>query len=60
MMGGDVDWARLTYLLMALLLVAGGGFAFRRFRYDGRNAFISILFWAALIVAIVVAFNALN
>jgi hypothetical protein len=60
MSGGSFDWANLTYLLMALLLVAGGGFAFRRYRHDGRNALLAILFWAALVVAIVVAYNAFN
>ncbi|MGQ0533314.1 MAG: hypothetical protein ACT4OF_11585 [Caulobacteraceae bacterium] len=59
-MNADFDWARLTYLLMALLLVAGAGYGFRRVRLDRRNAFTSILFWAALIVAIVVAYNAFN
>jgi hypothetical protein len=57
---GGFDWASLTYLLMALLLVAGGGFAFRRYRHDGRNVVIGLVFWVALIVTIVIAYNAFN
>jgi hypothetical protein len=59
-MDGNFDWARLMYLLMALLLVAGGGWGVQRFRLDGRNALIGVLFWAALIVAIVLAYQAFN
>jgi hypothetical protein len=60
MMGENLDWARLIYLLMALLLVAGGGWGVQRYRLDGRNALIGVFFWAALIVAIVLAYNAFN
>jgi ABC-type glycerol-3-phosphate transport system permease component len=56
----NFDWATLVYLLMALLLASGAGYGFHRFRHDGRSALIGIVFWAALIVAIVIAYNAFN
>jgi hypothetical protein len=54
------DWPILIYLVMALLLAAGAGYGFRRIRYDGRAAVLGIAFWTALIVAIVLAYNAFN
>ena len=54
---GNVDLPRLVYLLMALLLVSGAGYGFWRFRYDGGRALASLAFWAALIVAIVLAYS---
>jgi hypothetical protein len=59
-MNPDFDWARLVWLLMALLLVSGAGYGFQRIRHDRRNVMIGILFWAALIIAIVLAYNAFN
>lgn len=60
MNGGDFDYARLIYLLMALLLVLGGGWGFSRYRHNARAALASIVFWAALTAAIVLAYNAFN
>jgi hypothetical protein len=60
MAGGNFDWASLIYLLMALLLVTGAGWGFQRYRRDGRTMMLGIGFWAALIVVIVVAYNAFN
>jgi hypothetical protein len=54
------DWPRLVWLLMALLLVSGAGYGFWRIRLEPRRALISILFWAALIVAITFAHAAFN
>jgi hypothetical protein len=45
---------------MALLLVSGAGYGFWRIRLEPRRALISILFWAALIVAITFAHAAFN
>lgn len=59
-MSGEFDWARLTYLLMALLLVSGAGYGFWRFRHDGRNAVMSLIIWALIIVVIVVIYNWFN
>lgn len=58
--GGSFDWPTLIYLLMALLLVTGAGWGFRRIRHDKRSAIIGILFWPALILVIVLVYNALN
>lgn len=57
---GNIDVPRLVYLVMALLLVSGAGFGFARFRYDGGQALAAILFWAALILAIVFAYSWFN
>ena len=54
------DWPQLVWLLMALLLVSGAGYGFRRFRFDGRNALIGLVFWGAavgLIVWLYMVFN---
>jgi hypothetical protein len=56
--GVDLPW--LIYLLLALLLVAGAGYGFRRLRFDRGNAVIAALFWGALIVAIAVGYSVLN
>jgi hypothetical protein len=60
MAGGNFDWASLIYLVMALLLVTGAGWGFQRFRGNGRMMTIGIVFWAALIALIVIAYNAFN
>jgi hypothetical protein len=57
---GDLDVPRLVYLLMALLLVTGAGYGYSRFRLDGGAALASILFWAALIMAITFAYAWIN
>lgn len=54
------DWPQLIWLLMALLLVTGAGYGFRRFRNDGRNALVGLLFWAAAVIAIALIYNWLN
>jgi hypothetical protein len=59
-MTGNFDWAQLTYLLMALLLVSGAGYGFARLRHSPRLIMISIVFWAALIALIVVVYNTFN
>jgi asparagine N-glycosylation enzyme membrane subunit Stt3 len=50
---GNLDVPQLVWLIMALLLVSGAGVGFWRFRYDGGRALAGLLFWAALIVALV-------
>jgi len=57
-MGEGFDWPRLIYLLMALLLVTSGGWGLSRYRHDARAVISSIVFWAGLIVAIVLVYNA--
>ena len=42
---------RLTLLLMALMLVAGAGFGFRRLRFDRGRALAGALFWLAALLA---------
>jgi hypothetical protein len=59
-MSGNLDWAALVYLLMALLLVSGAAYGFRRIRGSPRAAVFGVVFWTALIVAIVFAYNAFN
>ncbi len=59
-MTSNLDWATLIYLLMALLLVSGAAYGFRRIRGSPRAAVFGVVFWAALIVAIVFAYNAFN
>ena len=54
------DFARLTWLVMALLLAAGAGWGFWRFRHDGRRAIAGLAIWAAIIVAVVLAYDAFN
>lgn len=58
--GGNFDWATLIYLLMALLLVTGAGWGAQRYRGSSRMMTIGIIFWAALIALIVIAYNAFN
>ena len=57
---GNIDVARLVYLVMALMLVSGAGYGFWRLRYDRKRALMSLLFWAALIAAIVLGYSLLN
>lgn len=59
-MNPDFDWAQLIWLLMALLLVAGGGFGMRRAQHDRRYVLLGVLFWPALVLTIVLAYNAFN
>jgi hypothetical protein len=47
----------VIYLLMALLLVAGGGYGFSRIRHDGRTALAGIVFWALMLGAIVLVYR---
>lgn len=54
------DWAQLVWLLMALLLVSGAGYGFSRFRYDSKNALLSLAAWAAVVAAIVALYQAFN
>ena len=46
--------------VMALLLVSGAGYGFWRFRVDGGRAFISLLIWGGIIIAIMWAYEAFN
>lgn len=57
---GALDVPQLVYLLMALLLVSGAGYGFSRIRFDGGRALISILFWFALIAAIMLIYSWFN
>lgn len=56
----NLDVPRLIYLLMALLLVAGAGYGFRRLRFDGKNALVSIVIWAGLFAVIALVYAWLN
>lgn len=56
---GEIDVPRLVWLLMALLLVTGAGWGFRRFRYDGGRALVGILFWGAAFFAVALAYQLL-
>ena len=56
----NFDWPQLVWLLMALLLVAGAGTGFRRFRHDTRRSIASLAIWAGLIGAIVAAYMVFN
>jgi hypothetical protein len=56
----NLDVPRLVYLSMALLLVSGAGYGFWRFRYDGSRALASLLIWAGILTAIMVAYLWLN
>ncbi len=51
---------QLIYLAMALLLVTGAGFGFARLRADKGRIVPSLLFWAGVIVLIVVLYNLFN
>jgi len=51
---------QLVYLVMALLLVSGAGFGFARFRYDGGKALAGIVFWAAAIALLTLAYGWFN
>jgi hypothetical protein len=57
---GALDLPRAIYLVMALLLVSGAAYGFWRFRIDGGRALASILFWAALIVALTLGYAWVN
>ncbi|MGE0595414.1 MAG: hypothetical protein AB7P07_03565 [Hyphomonadaceae bacterium] len=57
---GDIDLTQLIYLVLALLLVSGGLFGFGRVQADGAKILPSILFWGALILAIVAIYPLFN
>lgn len=57
---GGIDTARLVYLVMALLVVSGAGFGFRRIRFDRASAVAGVLFWGAAIALLVVGYNLFN
>lgn len=57
---GDIDLTQLIYLVLALLLVSGGLFGFGRVRTDASKILPSILFWGALILAIVAIYPLFN
>lgn len=52
----NVNLPHLVYLLMALMLAAGAGYGFWRFREDGGRALTGIVFWGVLIVCITMAY----
>jgi len=57
---GSVNVPGIVWAIMALLLVTGAGWGFQRFRYDGGAALAGILFWAALLVALTLAYSWFN
>lgn len=57
---GDLDVPRLAYLLMALMLVSGAGWGFARIRLQPGAAIAGVVFWAALIVVIVMVYSWFN
>jgi hypothetical protein len=54
------DAPRLAYLLMALLLATGAGWGFWRIRMEPRAALAGVVFWAALIVVLVMVYSWFN
>ncbi len=54
------DVPQLVFLLMALLLVSGAGWGFRRIRMEPGAAIAGVVFWAALIVLIVMVYSWFN
>jgi hypothetical protein len=50
------DTPRLIYLLMALLLVSGAAYGFRRLQTDRRTVFTSAVVWLALIAVIALVY----
>lgn len=59
-MPGNVDVPRLVYLLMALLLVSGAGWGFSRVRLQPGAVIAGVVFWAALIVLIMMVYSWFN
>lgn len=57
---GNFDVPQLVYLMMALLLVSGAGFGFARMRMEPGAAIAGVVFWAALIVVLVMAYSWFN
>ncbi|MEQ1616743.1 MAG: hypothetical protein ABL883_00180 [Terricaulis sp.] len=55
-----IDAPKLAWLLMALLLVSGAGWGFRRFRHDGGRALTGLLVWAAAFIAVAGAYQLLR
>jgi hypothetical protein len=53
--GGDLS--QIVLLVMALLLVSGAGYGFRRIRYDAGMAAAGALFWAGVLVLIVLLYQ---
>jgi hypothetical protein len=59
-MNQEFDLPRLIYLLLFLVLVIGSGFGFSRARRDGRGVLIGIVFWGAMIVAVMLIYEVFN
>jgi hypothetical protein len=57
---GGIDVPQLTYLLMALLLVSGAGWGFWRIRMQPGAALAGVVFWAALIVVLMMVYSWFN
>ncbi|MGE0743494.1 MAG: hypothetical protein AB7O98_19340 [Hyphomonadaceae bacterium] len=57
---GGLNIASVMWALMALLLVSGAAYGFPRLRQNPGTALVSLLIWVAIIVAIVLAYNAFN
>jgi hypothetical protein len=57
---GGVDVPQLIFLLMALLLVSGAGWGFWHIRMQPGAAIAGVVFWAALIVLIVMVYSWFN
>jgi len=55
-----MDVPQLAYLLMALLLVSGAGWGFWRIRMEPGAAIAGAVFWAALIVVVVMIYSWFN
>jgi hypothetical protein len=51
-----LDMPRLIYLLMALLLVTGAAYGFRRLQFDRRRAFTNLVAWLGLIAVIALVY----
>lgn len=57
---GNMDIPGIVWAIMALMLVSGAGFGFRRIRHNPASALAALALWAAVIVAIVVAYPLFN
>jgi hypothetical protein len=60
MIPGGVALPQLAYLMMALLLVSGAGWGFWRIRLSPGAALAGVVFWAALIVLLMMVYSWFN
>jgi hypothetical protein len=56
MFPAGLDTPRLIYLLMALLLVTGAAYGFRRLQTNGRTVLTSIVAWLGIVAVIALVY----